>query len=413
MSRFTIVVPEYSRRFRCIGPKCEDDCCHGWVVPVDQNTLRQYLALPPGPLRSELETCIQPRTPDAAQPSFRGAASIRMLPSGACPFLTSERLCRIHREMGPSRLSETCAQFPRRRHRIDGIEEVALSLSCPEAARLVLLNPELRTSPVRRHKVRWNPSVDCSHPLRTFYWAIREFVTGLIADRSYALWQRLFLLGVFCQRLDAIAHGSDKRTFPAFITDFTAVVASGGLRGPMEAIPSNPRLQLQLVLQLLRLGAGNAHARPSLAACLSAFNAGIGRGEGDTPESQLARYTVHCAGTFEPFFRDRPWILENYLLNDLLGSAFPFGEGLFHKEATRDCMAAFEQLAVRFGILKGLLIGVAAARGSEFSTQHVVQTVTVVSRQFEHSHEFLAVSHAFLQENNLSQLGGLTALLRN
>lgn len=414
MSHFTVVVPEYSKRFRCIGPDCEDDCCHGWDVSIDQKSLAKYRSLAPGPLRSQLDACIVPTQADTAPaPGTDAAASIRMLPSRVCPFLTEERLCHIQQEMGPSWLSETCANFPRRTHRIDWIEQVTLTLSCPEAARLVLLDPELQTSPVRRHSLQWNLSVQCSHPLRTFYWPIREFLTGLIHERSYALWQRLFLVGVFCQRLDAIDRGEDKRTFPEFIRDFSAVIASGGLRAPMETIPANPGLQLQLVLQLIHLGVGAMQERPSLAACLSAFDAGVGSGAGATPENQIAAYTAGYVTTFEPLFRDRPWILENYLANELLHCAFPFGEAFFRTELKLDCTASFTQLAVRFGILKGLLIGIAAARGSAFSTDDVVQSATVVSRHFEHSRSFLQQSGAFLRENRLADLTGLTALLRN
>ncbi len=413
MSQFTIVVPEYAERFRCLGPDCEDDCCHGWVVPVDRVTLAKYRTLPPGSLRSQLDVSIRIRQPDDGQPAFSGAASMRMLPSGDCPFLTQERLCRIHQEKGESFLSETCARYPRFVHRIDGIEETALALSCPEAARRVLLDPELRTSPARRLAVQWNPSVQCNHPLRTFYWPIREFVTGLILERSYALWQRLFLLGIFCQRLDAIACNRDKRTFPQFLSDFSAVIASGSLRGPMEHIPANPGLQLQLVLQLVQLGVAGSAGHPRLAACLAAFNTGIGYAEGGTFDNQIAAYSAACTETFEPFFREHPWILENYLFNEFRGWAFPFGEAIFELGGASDFMGSFAQLAVRFGILKGLLIGVAGAHGAAFSSEHVIQTAQVATRHFEHSRAFLDASYDFLQTNKLADVAGLTALLRN
>lgn len=407
---FTVLVPEYSTRFRCIGPDCEDDCCHGWAVPIDQTSLDKYRSLPPGPLRSQLDICLQLAQP---APSAEPAASIRMLPSGRCPFHTPERLCRIHQELGHSALSQTCAHFPRRAHRIDGLEQVTLSLACPEAARLVLLEPDLFASPVRRHKLPWNTSVKGSDPLRTFYWPIREFVTALIVERSYALWQRLFLLGVFCRRLDALARAHDRRTFPEFICDFSDAVASGSLRAAMDAAPANPALQRRLIRELIGLSAATVRDGSPFGACLSAFNAAIGSGETASPAAPIASWAAAHATTLEPFLRDHPSMLENYLVNELLHCAFPFGDALFHPDRPIACMAAFAQLAVRFGILQGLLIGVAAARGSAFSAADVVQTVSAVSRHFEHSRTFAQRSSAFLQENNLAGLAGLTALLRH
>lgn len=414
MGKFTIVVPRYSQRFRCIGSACEDTCCRGWVVPVDRATVKRYQTLPPGPLRTELNENIITPTTSGNQNQDAGFSSIRMLPSEECPFLSDERLCRIQQELGELYLCRTCAQYPRHFHSIDRIEECSLALSCPEAARLVLLDPALLSSSRTRYKARWDKSVSCTHPLRTFFWPIREFVLRLIVDRSYALWQRMFLLGIFCQRLDAIARSEDKRTFPEFLRDFSAVVAAGNLRGPMESIPANTGLQLKLVTELVRLGvSGAGRIRPWLQQCLSAFEGGIGHAADASFERQIASYTAAFARDYEPFFRERPWILENYLVNELLGWTFPFGQAFFQPDGKFDFTASFAHLAIRFGILKGLLIGVAGFHGQSFADSHVVHTVQVVSKQFEHSQKFVDESYAFLAEQKLADIAGLTALLRN
>jgi hypothetical protein len=106
-------------------------------------------------------------------------------------------------------------------------------------------------------------------------------------------------------------------------------------------------------------------------------------------------------------------MLENYLFNEVVGWTFPFGASFFRPGGTPEFMVAFAQIAIRFGILKGLLIGVAGARGSAFSPQDVVATVQVVARQFEHSREFVESSYKFLVEHKLADVAGLTALLRN
>ena len=101
MSHFNILVPEYSRRFRCIGPDCEDNCCHGWVVPIDTASLDRYRRLPAGPLRSQLDACIRIKEANDGQPAFSGTASIRMLPSGDCPFLTENASAGFTRKKEP------------------------------------------------------------------------------------------------------------------------------------------------------------------------------------------------------------------------------------------------------------------------------------------------------------------------
>ena len=60
---------------------------------------------------------------------------------GACGFLDANQLCQIHAKAGESLLSHTCKTYPRMSHMKDGDRYESLSLSCPEAARTILLKP--------------------------------------------------------------------------------------------------------------------------------------------------------------------------------------------------------------------------------------------------------------------------------
>ena len=60
---------------------------------------------------------------------------------GRCPFLNPENLCDIHTALGENALSETCRLYPRFYADFGSLREAGLSLSCPEAARLILSNP--------------------------------------------------------------------------------------------------------------------------------------------------------------------------------------------------------------------------------------------------------------------------------
>ena len=40
-----VFIPKYMKRFKCIGPKCEDTCCVGWSIPIDRETYMKYYDL--------------------------------------------------------------------------------------------------------------------------------------------------------------------------------------------------------------------------------------------------------------------------------------------------------------------------------------------------------------------------------
>ena len=37
-----LLVPEYMQEFSCIGSACEDSCCIGWRVDIDEATYKKY-----------------------------------------------------------------------------------------------------------------------------------------------------------------------------------------------------------------------------------------------------------------------------------------------------------------------------------------------------------------------------------
>jgi len=426
--------PTYADRFRCIGPACEDTCCEGWGVPIDRATFDKYQNLPESPLRVLINSCVVPKNEEGCEPA-RAAdtdpaanaaqattlgpnpaifATIRMNEQNQCPLLSADHLCRIHSELGENYLSYTCATYPRIVVSIDGVQETSLALSCPEAARIVLLTPGLlgaaqdtrgRASAVAESQQDGSP--------QAWFLPIRQVALALIANRVYPLWQRMFLLNVFCRRIDSIARGELQRSIPAFLADFESSVRSGALRPSMETLPGDRKAQLDVVLRLAGLMLHKSNVRPRFVECIQAFTKGIGNGPGATLDSLAA----HCAFAhdrcFAPFFSRHPHILENYLANTILRRQFPLGKEGLRPGATIDATREFTMLAAQFVLMRGLLIGVAGFHGAAFSAAHVVHTVQAASKHFDHHPEFPNLAHALLVDRGMNDARGLAVLLRD
>lgn len=412
----------YADRFRCIGPACEDTCCQGWTVPVDQASWEKYQRLPASPLRALIDTSIL-RTPlpeDAPQhqqhPPF---ATIRMDSANQCPLLTADRLCAIHAELGEEMLSHTCKTYPRIVHSQGGLREESLALSCPESARLVLLSPDLFIPPhqpelpVPPGHVPDSLTQPAPPPLPPNFAPIRDTVLALVLNRSYPLWQRLFLLSILCRRLDAIARGELKRPVPEFLADFGATVATGALRPAMDSLPGDPKAQLDVVLRLAGLMLHKSNIRPRFVECIQAFTTGIGNGPGSTLESLTAHYNFAHDRYFQPFFRYHPHVLENYLVNTILRCQFPFGKEGMRPAALPEMSREFALLTAQLTLVKGLLIGVAGFHRDRFAEAHVVHAVQAAAKHFEHHPEFLSMAHVLLVESQMEGARGIAVLLRN
>lgn len=421
------IYPSYAQAFRCIGSECEDTCCRGWNVPIDEAAYRRYQELPPGPTRTLILESVA--TLPEAGPTKKPAvfAIIRMNSENACPMLSEERLCRIQSEHGAELLSHTCATYPRVTHTHAGVPVTALTLSCPEAARLVLLHENLLgvnasrlrgPGPESHAAARPDEAgVDAgsAYPPLLAAWAepIRATVLTTATNRRYPIWQRLFLLSVFSRRLDAMVAGELDRTPADFLTDFNVTAARGSLRVAMDALPADPAAQMDAVLRLAGLMLHRSNVTPRFVACIEAFTSGIGNGPGATLVTLAAHSRTAYERYFAPFFYRHPYILENYLVNLALRLNFPFGSAKNPDESRRTISQRFAILAAQFALMRGLLIGVAGHHGSSFSTDHVVHTVQAASKHFEHHPDFAGHVLALLAELGLDGAQGLTTLLRD
>jgi len=417
LSKTKMIRPAYAESFRCIGPTCEDTCCQGWSVPVDQASYQKYQTLPAGPLRTLIDANIL-RAPQGAESSDGFGtelfAKIQMTGSNQCPLLSSDRLCRIQQQAGEALLPHSCATYPRIATSVGGVQETALSLSCPEAARLVLLQPALLAMRDQQD-ARSSGSSDGAPatPIQSWFLDIRTVALKVIRNRTYPLWQRLFLLGVYCRRLDAIVAGELKQTVPGFLAEFQATVAAGTLRAGMEKLPTDGEAQMDVVLRLAGLMLNISNVRQRFAECIHAFTTGIGNGPSATLKSLTAQYSLAHDRYLVPFLHRHPHILENYLINAVFSCQFPFGRDGLKQGASPLMMRQFAMLTAQFTLTRGLMIGVAGFHRESFSTEHVVHTVQAASKHFDHHPEFLSRAHALLVESRMDGARGMAILLRN
>ena len=126
-----IVRPSYFDTFRCIAGSCTDSCCKEWDVQVDDTAAEFYLQLP-GELGDRLRQVLKEEDGEM----------VMTIVNGRCPMWREDGLCRIQAALGHEALCKTCREFPRLTHDFGDFQELGLELSCPEAARFILRNPD-------------------------------------------------------------------------------------------------------------------------------------------------------------------------------------------------------------------------------------------------------------------------------
>ena len=97
-----IRVPEYFKDFKCIASKCEDTCCAGWGIVIDDATYDRYKNVQ-GEFGDRLRSEIV----------HEAGENIFVLKGNNCPFLNEEKTCDIYINIGEENLCYTCQQYPR------------------------------------------------------------------------------------------------------------------------------------------------------------------------------------------------------------------------------------------------------------------------------------------------------------
>ena len=127
-------VPNYFNEFKCIASECEDTCCAGWEIVIDDETYKRYENV-----EGEFGEILRSKIVKS------DGENIFLLNNGNCSFLNEKKMCEIYINLGENHLCYTCQQFPRYTEEFLDLKEVGLSLSCPEAARIILRKAENTT----------------------------------------------------------------------------------------------------------------------------------------------------------------------------------------------------------------------------------------------------------------------------
>ena len=81
--------PAYYKAFRCIGSDCTENCCIGWEIDVDEDSLAYYETVP-GDFGERLRASIAPADEQTGEP-----AHFRLDAEERCPLLNDCNLCEV------------------------------------------------------------------------------------------------------------------------------------------------------------------------------------------------------------------------------------------------------------------------------------------------------------------------------
>jgi lysine-N-methylase len=399
------LLPRYASRFNCIGSACEDTCCGGWGVPIDKKTFKAYRQSKHPELKILFAENIKRKQSLSSDADY---ARIKLkADTNECPLMV-ERLCSVQNNLDASYLSDTCFSYPRYSRNFAGQYEQSLTLSCPEAARQALLEPDAfdfveGMITVRTHEVSAiQPTLGVSLELMN---EVRIFCLQLLRTEGLELWQKLAILGAFCESLtDTLAMGGHAAV-PALLESFVMMVEQGQVLDVLAELQPDHSMQAR-VFSLFWDGRVPVTYSPVQKEVYQAVAKGLGGDEsGLVTTARLVECYSRGIARLPEALQSAPHLLEHYILNEMFRELFPFG-----------ALSPYDhylQLVSRFGLLRLMLVAQCNTDGALPDVARMVNTAHVFCRRFQHDTNFSKEVNQALKISGLDKLDMVYRFLRS
>lgn len=410
-SKRTTLSPNYMKTFHCIGSACEDSCCIGWRVDLDKKTYQLYKDSRDEQLRPVFQNQVKRKHNQKSDASY---GKINMCKDGRCPFLNEKNLCQIYLNIGEHALSETCTHYPRMVHKVDGVLEKSTTMSCPPAAKLALLNPEpmefVRDEEPKSVQNKLHKTFDTEGHLffnkpQRFFWDIRMFAIGLLQNREYNLGERLVLLGMYYKRVESLQEQGIIQDISTMTQNFRKMVDDGSLKNELVNVPANTQMQMRLAKEMTDARMQTGVTSERYMECLKEALVGIGYVEGTLMSDVYEKYDQAHNDYYQPYIKEKEYILENYLVNEYFKELMPFG-------AYHSIWDSYVFLCVLYGVVKLHLIGMAGCNKG-LTDDQVIKLIQSFSKTVLHNNAFIQHLIIKLKENQLDSLAFMAILVKN
>lgn len=406
MRDIQILLPQYVESFKCIGGRCEDTCCAGWCVNIDEKTYKKYKRVSDYEMKKKIgKNIIRVRS----NISVKRAAKMKMI-NNQCSFLTDEKLCEIQQKLGSEYLCDICSMYPRMGNMINGIYEQYLTLSCPEAARLILINSNLMTfdvvkqsnSSIEKMHIKYNIYTDKMIGWRKYIWEIRAVVIEILQVRKLTIEDRLLIIGLLCNKLDQ--YKDEEKKVLEVIEEYRYNINNDMYTGVFDNVPKLLEMQVKLCNEIIALRVNGAVITERYNECLEEMIEGLKLRENLEWEGWTKVYDEAYQAYYKPYMNEHEYMMENYLVNYIFGKVFPI-----LKECILDNYVEF---IIHYVIMKMHLIGV-GAKHQGLSEELVIRVFQSVSKTFEHNKQYFRDLMGLIVENKYNELAYMTILIKN
>lgn len=379
-----LLAPTFFKDFKCIADKCENHCCQEWRIGIDKGTYKKYIQK--NLIKNNQGNIIVNKlSKNENQDHF---AYIELKEDRNCHFF-EDGLCSIQKHHGEGFLSPTCAGYPRKRAEFYEHIELSLSMSCPEAVRLMIKDSEPIAfefiEPVKIDQITLSSIYDDfknfnAKDLRRYMWDIRSYSIEIFQNSDFTIGQRLMILGLFVKRvqqqlletepnIELVIEGmmtllSDVEQAKKIFTEDLAIypVTEDVLKSLREhSLSDNSRVSSHYVSLLNRI----THSLE------------LNTSSPDY-EKSIAIYNKRYEKLFKPFMEKNSYMIEHVLVSEIYQRLFP----IYDNE--QDINKSYQNFMMQYYLIQ-LCLTCSADETAGITDMQFVEDIHSLYRKVEHT----------------------------
>ena len=383
-----IRVPEYFKDFKCIASKCEDTCCAGWGIVIDDATYDRYKNVQ-GEFGDRLRSEIV----------HEAGENIFVLKGNNCPFLNEEKTCDIYINIGEENLCYTCQQYPRYTEEFGSLREVGISLSCPEAARIMLNNSKKVEFELSENNEVVSSYNDINAQLFIELLQSRKIVMDIIQDRTIDLRKRAVVALLFVDEIQEKIDESEIKEIKSVREKYLDKGFLEELINELEEYRDNEGSKYDDMHEYFKVFKDLKHITPDdplgLNDALRYF--------WQTDEDEELYIIKHRQ--FEEYYKDKLYKFENILVYFVFRY---FMKAVFDY----DILAKIKTALVSYMIIRELAV-VRYIENSEFTDEDMVDIAHTYSKDIEHLEENIEALAELFETNDVFDIEEMVIALMN
>ncbi|WP_343553712.1 flagellin lysine-N-methylase [Pantoea sp.] len=349
MKLITVNEPKFSAEFQCAGSQCIDHCCYGWNIVFDKTSMNKYLKSPVIEIKNIAADSVK-----VLKKSHAHWAQVKFNENQVCSFMDDKKLCKVHALMGPSALSPVCADYPRSSMSFKSEMNKTLTLSCPEATRALLTDPQAMM--LVSHVITTN--VAKSARIVNQQQKLINLMSMHLMQASQAATQQ-GLYAIASLLLFAEKNPQQVEELEAYFESLMISLQQGEMAEPIANLASDHQLQWTLLLRLQRY-VGTRKPTRSLG-LISGYVARLlqvqtQNSSNNHAAESMERLEQAWASTAQPWLDERPHIMRNYIMYRLYNDQFP-------DTRKRSAMSWLYLITAEWFLIKSLIAATIAIEG--------------------------------------------------